>query len=68
MTAPITDTPLPNHMCDRVDRLMAEADELIDHLLCFATDYNCSYALVYLKQIQARAESAIKFIEERKAA
>ena len=70
MTAPrpITDTPLPNHMCDRVDSHMAEADELIDHLLCYARDYDCSYALVELKRIQARAESAIKFIEERKAA
>ena len=60
--------PLPNHMCDRVDLWMDKADELIDHLLCYATDHDCSYALVELKRIQARAESAIKFIEERKAA
>ena len=60
--------PLPYEMCDRVDRNMNEADELVDHLLVYATDYDCSYALVELKRIQARAESAIKFIEERKAA
>jgi hypothetical protein len=47
---------------------MAQTDELIDHLLVYATDYDCSYALVELKRIQARAESAIGFIEERKAA
>ena len=60
--------PLPYEMCDRVDRLMAQTDELIDHLLVYATDHNCSYAVVELKRIQARAESAIQFIEERKAA
>jgi hypothetical protein len=60
--------PLPYPMCNRVDRFMDVADELIDHLLCYATDHDCSYALVELKRIQARAESAIKFIEERKAA
>ena len=61
-------TPLPYEMCVRVDRLMNEADELVDHLLCYARDYDCSYALIELRRIQARAESAIKFIEERKAA
>ena len=59
---------LPHHMCDRVDRNMAEADELVDHLLVYATDHDCSYAATELKRIQARAESAIQFIEERKAA
>ena len=57
---------LPYHMCKRVDRLMSEADELVDHLLCFARDHDCSYALVELKRIQARADSAIQFIEGRK--
>ena len=46
----------------------SDVDELIDHLLCYATDYDCSYAIIEIKRIQARAESAIKFIEERKAA
>lgn len=68
MSATLKQKPLPYHMCDRVDRNMNEADELVDHLLCYATDYDCSYALVELKRIRDRAESAIKFIEERKAA
>lgn len=63
-----TQKPLPWEMCNRVDRLMNEADELIDHLLVYATDHDCSYAVVELRRIQARAESAIQFIEERKVA
>ena len=60
--------PLPNHMCARVDRNMAEADELVDHLLCYARDHDCSYAIVELKRVRDRAESAIRFMEERKEA
>jgi hypothetical protein len=52
-------------MCDRVDRFMDVGEELIDHLLWYATYRDCSYALVELRRIQQRAELAIKHIEEQ---